>query len=375
MASHVASTSFNLPADKSILDAVTFAATLVSRPSEIDAQLDRIRSITATRGPEQFTSHDKQVLREVYDYIEEYLVKKETLRSFTRDSVRQRVYDYLSGKRATHLRVPLAIMWAIAVAGAVGANLLPESILPASIKPTLGVVLFFVTVHLGAAWMFWTGLRNFKDRTRWAYLPICIGIILVGITMLQVPLALAIGQYDSLWFRYGSSGIFITVAAGLIYTGVRRFASLSGVTNKLMSLPVIASLCIAIATIMSILPRPESDVPAWVMIASFFILVTGAVLAFASAALVAITRKALGVLYKRPMAWFIASLIISGLTFAQFAVLQIVAEPNNPYETQGFATLPLVISAFVLLKASTSFRKIDTTIVRGEQIINSPTAK
>lgn len=363
------SASFSLPADKTILDAVTFAATLVSKPREIDAQLDRIRSITATRSSKKFNDADTQILREVYDYIEDYLVEKETLRSFTRDSVRQRVYDYLNGKRATRLGMPLAVIWAIALVGIVGANLLPESILPATIKPVLGIASFFVTIHLGAAWMFWTGLQNFKDKTRWAYLPICAGIILVGITMLQVPLALSIGQYDSLWFRYGSSGIFITIAAGLIYMGVRRFASLSGINNKLMSIPIVAGICIGTAAIISILPRPASDVPGWVMVVSFFILIIGAVLAFASAALVSVTRRALGVVYRRPMAWFMASLIISGLTFAQFAILQVVATPDNPYEAQGFATLPLVVSAFVLLKASTSFRRIDTTIVRDNQLV------
>lgn len=367
MKSHLSS-SLELPADKTMLDAVTYAATLVSKPNEIDAQLDRVRSITATHTAKDFTKDDKEILREVYEYLEDYLVNKEALRSFTRDSVRERVYNFLSGKGALRLAKPLAIIWILAIAGLIAANLLPSTVLTADVKPTLGIALFFVTIHLGAAWMFWTGLKNFKDETRHAYFPICIGIALVGLTMLQVPLALAAGQYDSLWFRYGTSGLFITIAAGLIYVGVRRFALLSRLSSRLTKLPIVIGLCLGLSIFMSILPRAASDVPAWIMIMSFFILTTGATLAFTAAWLVALARKSLGIVYKRPMAWFMASLIISGFTFAQFALLQVIATPDNAYESQGFATMPLVVSAFVLLKASTSFRRIDTTIVRNNQL-------
>lgn len=358
------SSQLDLPADKSMLDAVTFVAGLVSKPSDIDPQLDKVREITAARTSKQFTTADRKVLEEVYAYIEEYLVTRETLRSFTQDSIRQRVYDYLHGKRAARLGKQLFAIWAIATASAVAASLLPESILNLTVKTTLAVTLFFVAIHLGAAWMFWEGLRNFKDKMRHAYLPICSGIVLVGVTMLQVPFALAIGQYDSLWFRYGTSGLFITIAAMLIYVGVRRLAKLSGTNSRLLSIKVTASLCLGASIMMSILPRPASDVPNLIMVLSFFILTSGAVLAFVSARIVGATRQSLSLIYKRPMTWLAAAMIVSGLIFVQFALLQVVATPNNMYEKQGFATLPLVISAFVLLKASTSFRRIDTTLVR-----------
>lgn len=369
MKRHTASTTeLKLPTGKTMLDAVTFAATLVSKPADIDPQLDRVRAITASRKADDLTADDTRTLREVYDYIETYLTEKELIRSFTRESVQLRVYEYLSGEHRSRLARPLGAIWALAIGGALLAAFAPEALVSSAVKSTLAVAVFFAAIHLGAAWMFWSGLKNFKDKMRQAYLPICIGIIIVGVTMLQVPFALSIGQYDSLWFRYGTSGLFIMIAAALLYVGVRRFAILSGVKSVFVSVKNVVFLAVVASVVMSLLPRPASDVPAWIMTMSFFILVSGAVLALVAARVMLLARRSLGFVYKRPMAWFAAELVISGLTFAQFAILQVVATPDNPYEAQGFATLPLVISAFVLLKASTSFKRIDTSIVRNHEI-------
>src|SRR3990167_8170310 len=89
------SPSLQLPQNISLLDAVTFIATLVSRPSDIDQQLDRVRSITAQLSAHELTQEDEAVLGEVYVYVEDYFVNKESLRSFTRESIREKLGNQL----------------------------------------------------------------------------------------------------------------------------------------------------------------------------------------------------------------------------------------------------------------------------------------
>lgn len=360
-------TPLNLPADKTILDAVTFVATLVSKSGDIDQQLDRVRAITAQRSTDQLTTDDTRALHEVYDYLETYLIEKESLRSFTQASIREKLYDYLGGKRQSTLRRPLTIMWLIAIGGALASILIPDAIIPASVKPTLALTIFFVTIDLAAAWMFWTGLKNFKDKIRQAYLPISIGVALVGLALLIALFAVIIGQDTSIWFRYVLSGLIIPIAEVLMYIGMRRFAQIGGVTSRFMSAKLVLALCTIASLLVCLIPRPESGVPDLAVIFSLTLLTTGAVITAVTVQITAIVRKSLSSAYKQPMTWFMATLLASTFSCVLYAIMQIIATTEHPFDPRGFGLLPLVISGFVTLKAGTSFRQIDTTVVQDKQ--------
>ena len=75
-----------------ILDVVTYVASLASNPDDIDPMLDKMRAITASLGPNQELSKaDEQTLLQVYRQIEEYLVTKEPIRTFTKEELRTRI--------------------------------------------------------------------------------------------------------------------------------------------------------------------------------------------------------------------------------------------------------------------------------------------
>jgi hypothetical protein len=362
------SSTIDIPADTTILDAITFVATLVSKTSEVDPQLDRVRTITAQRSAEELTKEDKHTLREVYSYLEDYLIKKEALRSFTRDSIREQVYDYLHGKRKSTLALPLTVIWGIALGGVLISLIAPASFVPTAVKPTLAATFFFVAIYSGAAWMFWTGLTNFKDEIRRAYLPICLGIALVGMTLLQTPIAVWLEQDTSVVFRYITSGLVIPIAETLFYIGMRRFAQLGGVRSKLLSGTLVFGLCVGLSIVANILPRSDSGVPGWIMIVSLTLLASGAVLTFVTAIITGMVRQSLSLVYKRPMAWLVAFLLASTFSCVQYAFLQMTATTGHPYAPElGIAAL--VLSAFIGLKAGISFRQIDTTIVRDKQLL------
>lgn len=70
------------------LDVVVHAAQLVTLPSEIDKIVDKIRVLTASRSSSQFTAEDESTIVGVYLELEDYLVNKERLRTFSRVDLR-----------------------------------------------------------------------------------------------------------------------------------------------------------------------------------------------------------------------------------------------------------------------------------------------
>lgn len=360
MTAHSSTIPFDLPADKTMIDVVVYMASLVSKSSDIDMQLDKVRAITAKHSRDQLTNEDNVELCEVYDYVENYLIEKEALRSFTRESVRQKVQDFLHGNRGqSNINQQLGAMWAIAIGGSLASLVVPDAIVSATVKPTLAITVFFATIHLGATWMFWKGLANFKDEIRRAYLPICLGIILVGVSLWQIPIAVSLGQDRSIWFQYVISGLTVPIAEGLVYVGIRRFAQIGGVKSRLLSARLLIALCVAAVLIVNSIPRPDSGVPDWALAISITILTTGAMITLVTARVTAIMRQSLSAVYKRPMAWFMAMLLMTTFTCVQYMVLQMIATPERPFEPGGLALLSIVISGFITLKAGTSFRRID----------------
>lgn len=76
------------------IDVIVYAASLATNADAIDNILDRLRTITAQLEPGQTTlsSQDQVELSNVYLGLEDYLVHKEQLRTFTRDSLRERIH-------------------------------------------------------------------------------------------------------------------------------------------------------------------------------------------------------------------------------------------------------------------------------------------
>lgn len=76
----------------SVIDMVTSTAGLVSNSRDIDPMLDKVRTITSRLQPgERLSSSDTRELIKVYLEIEEYLVTKEAIRTFTQKELRMQL--------------------------------------------------------------------------------------------------------------------------------------------------------------------------------------------------------------------------------------------------------------------------------------------
>ncbi len=83
------------------LDAVTYAAGLVSNQADINTMLDTVRDITARLGPSGTVSpQDNMQLISVYLKLEHYLITQEAIRTFTKEDLRKRIAEPLRGELA-----------------------------------------------------------------------------------------------------------------------------------------------------------------------------------------------------------------------------------------------------------------------------------
>jgi hypothetical protein len=81
-----------LPENATYLDAVVYAAQLVSNPREIDPILNELRQVTASIPKDnKLSDTDKSTLVEVYEKIEDYLITKEPLRKLDKAVLRARL--------------------------------------------------------------------------------------------------------------------------------------------------------------------------------------------------------------------------------------------------------------------------------------------
>lgn len=76
--------------DAEPLDVINYMATLASNPLQIDPILDQLRWLTANLKPgETLSAEDLAALGHIYQQLEDYLVTSESLREFSRESLRE----------------------------------------------------------------------------------------------------------------------------------------------------------------------------------------------------------------------------------------------------------------------------------------------
>jgi len=76
----------------SALELTNYAASLTSNLADVDPYLDEVRRITANVKPhEALSAKDTHSLITVYLHIEEYLMTKEPVRSFSKEGLRSRI--------------------------------------------------------------------------------------------------------------------------------------------------------------------------------------------------------------------------------------------------------------------------------------------
>jgi hypothetical protein len=354
-----------LPGDASIIEVITYVAGLASRPGEIDSYLDELRVITARHqaGEATLSADEIHRLQKLYDQLEIYLTTQEQLRSFTRQSLRQQLYDHFQSKHhKKRLRGKLIIIWLVVLGlGAVPFVLpLPNSD-DETIKATVAATFVFAAIYAGAAWLFWSALQSFKPVLHKVLAPMCVGIMALSFSLLQVPLLVFLNLEESLWLDYGGVTVQALAGALLFFAGLRNFGKLvSAQSTGLLSWPSMGVTAAILCILGVITPHITAPVSELFFDLSLVLFIALAVFTAAAAYLALRVSSRLASIYKRPMRWFGGALLILTVIPLQYTILQIGFSDTNWYETAGLAELPVILAALTMLKAGAAFNRAST---------------
>jgi hypothetical protein len=246
----------------------------------------------------------------------------------------------------------------IAVVPVVGlALLVPEPdevstvIRPGEFKPSLVTAAIMAWLYIGTAILFLMGLDIFKEKLRQAYRLICAGLVLLGIGLVQLPLLVATGHFDSAWIEYGGLSLPALVAWILIYAGVRSFAKAVGDTSAWTSVPLtwffIIILTAAAGWFANDLPDKQFSSVAFAGNTANYLI------GLVSAVLVLRIKHMAGPAYTAALTWFALSIVVSAFGIFLIQIYEVLG-------TQGgvMAGVPFVLSSALFLKAGYAFNKI-----------------
>lgn len=344
--------------DAAAIDKLFYTASLATNPRDIDPLLDRMRVMTSRPGykPEMLTDNERAVVTELQAELEQYLVTKEPLRSFTPQSLQLQITQHMEGNVGSSSKRQLIVVLVVAFVVALGAAVLLPLADPQQ-RGQVGGSVAFSLVNVGAAWLFVTALRAFKSSLRQAFVLICSGVTLIGVSLVSHPIV-EVYQLRSYPLTSLLLPLPLLAAAIIFYAGNVRYARLVGVIGRSVAVwPVLlAGLVLSIVT--WLLPHQAVNEPEIVFDAAAIMWGIMLLMPVASTFVLPKVVRQLPELYKPPARALAASMwgIIAVVGY-QF-VLRVVAGPymSGPVAYGLFALV--VVMGLMLLRAGYAFNKV-----------------
>lgn len=342
---------------KSILETVTYLASLVSNPHDIEEEIDQVRTVTSHLSDgKPLSPKDKKALAQVEDQLRNYLLRKDSLRSFTRESLDRKVNEHFANTEqpVKHLRVIFGAFWILALIAGVLPFAIPNGF-DMSIRGQLAALLFLNVMHVGTAWFFLTALSGFKPELRPAYIYICIGTIIVGLSQIQLPVVAIWRLSGWPWFHYGGFMVPFAVATALMYAGLRVYARVAGV-RVLTSAPGFVGIAAIVAAATAIIPHSSQVASEPFFRLSLVALTLNALFAGSGAILAYRIAGRVGQIYGRALAMLFWTLLFATAGSLEYAsVIFVLGQLAGAQE--ALAALPFIISELLMLQSGYLFKK------------------
>ncbi|HKX72614.1 MAG TPA: hypothetical protein VJM32_01230 [Candidatus Saccharimonadales bacterium] len=344
------------PAGK-MIERITYTASLATRFEDIDTMLDPVRRITSDSDPSQPLSADQQTtLQGVQHQLEDYLVTRESLRRFTLQSLQLQIDQHMQGNVGHKSRTQAYIVISVALASAAIAASLPFL----SDLQQRGLVFgatTFSLITVGAAWLFLTALTSFKSELRRAFVVICSGVTLLGLSLLGQPImeVFDLRHYPLTSILY-SLPIFI--AAILFHTGNVMFAKLVGVKNFWTTAWPIVIAGVPLTLITLLLPHMPVQEPPFIFHLTAIMWGWMLLTPIVSAIILRMALRRLPELYKPPVHHLHQAMFgIIAVVLYQY-VLRVIAGPymEGPVAYVLFALV--LCMGLLLLRAGYTFNKV-----------------
>jgi len=340
-----------------LINRIVYTASLATRADEIDPLLDPLRVITAkTNTAAALLPTDKATLQAVQQKLENYLLTQEKVRLFTPESLRQQIASHEAGDSIRKSRLQLRIVIFISFVTALGLALFLPLDTPEQ-RGLVGGATVFSLLTVGAASLFLTALPAFQSQLRRAFLFICAGATLLGLSLLGQPIMeiFSLRQYPATSILYT---VPIFIAALLFHTGDALFARLVGVKSRWTTpLPIVVGgvAMVLLSCLMPHDPTSESEL-VHDLVASLWgvMLLTPCV----SAIVLTLAIPKLSDLYKRPISLLFQAMFPIIMVVTYQYVVRLFAGPYMQgivaYVLFSFVTL----MGLALIRAGYSFNKV-----------------
>lgn len=242
---------------RQLIDQIAYLASLVSEPRTVDTTLDKLRVITSRTS--QPTSQDKQTLKTIRTELEDYLVHKERLRTFTKASLRATMERHFAAdnplqdaKKAALRRIGLTFATCAVITG-----------LPVAFGLMEGqvVLAFFIcTLFIGLALLFQSIKKDLVNQLRGSVNYLMIGIIGTGLFALNFPIIAASSYLESQpLFQHGGFMAAALPVYGFYYLAFYLYAKQLTVSIPRLLRPTGVTISIIILGVVGVLlPHPVS---------------------------------------------------------------------------------------------------------------------
>lgn len=211
----------------------------------------------------------------------------------------------------------------------------------------LAVTSIVAWLNVGAGILFLMGLKGFRQRLRRAYFLMCLGLLAMVVTQLQVPFIIKLDLIEKTWARSGGLTVPYAIATLLFYLGIAAFARALN-QHSLWTKPFIVVPVVGIITLIGGIVVDEQafygEFAGNVAITCFILVTTG---------LTWRVKQAAGVAYTNALAWLFVVFVfnlLGTLPPAVFTALDI--EPN------AALALPAFVTGMLFVKAGYAFNKV-----------------
>lgn len=230
---------------------------------------------------------------------------------------------------------------------------------PAAFHSSLVQSVMITIVQLGAALLFIWGLKGFKHQLRVAYGLICVGIVVLGFSNLQLPIVSYFDLSETAYVRGGIITIPYIAPALLVFFGVRHFAKLFQIKTIWMSFWFVMGLAVvsavAAAGLGSVIKAPGGEQ----LIASIALSAWTAVFLLASMLVVMSVKRVAGPLYRDALRWFVGARAVVTLTGFAYTLLLVFLGDQTELSKYGGVLATSLVAAFLFLRSGYAFKLIN----------------
>ncbi|HEX6258246.1 MAG TPA: hypothetical protein VFZ48_02085 [Candidatus Saccharimonadales bacterium] len=240
---------------RQLIDRIAYLASLVSEPRTVDVTLDKLRIITSRAS--QPTPNDIQSLTVIQTDLEDYLVTKERLRTFTKASLQSNVERHFAAKnplwdirKAALTRIFATIGVCIFITGLLAALGLMEG--------QVVLAFFICTLFVGLALLFHSIKKDLVAQLHESVNYLMAATIGTGLFALNFPIIAASSYLESHpMFQHGGFLAMAIPVYGFYYLAFYIYAKQLKVVIPWLLRPTgVAVSAILVAVIAAILPHP-----------------------------------------------------------------------------------------------------------------------